>query len=200
MSLEIIRQSTSDSGKYDVVAVLLQESTAYICTVTGESTLRVLKKIEETLPKKRIGSAFEKGIEKFYANVIEGLLGSFELKFLKAIILASPGQFRDELYKRLMDLAVKDESKKFINDNKTKFIKVQVQSGQLPALEEALKEPRIASILEGTKTAVEAKLLDNFHKLDKRLEGLTEFGWDSVLKAAKLGAVKNLLLSDSLFR
>ena len=200
LSLEIIRQSTSDAGKYDVVAVLLQEASAYICTVTGESTLRVLKKIEENLPKKRIGSAFEKGIEKFYSNVIDGLLESFELKFLKAIILASPGQFRDEIYKRLMDLAVKDESKKFINENKSKFVKIQVQSGQLPALEEALKEPRIASLLEGTKTAVEAKLLDTFHKMDKNSEGMTEFGWDAVSKAAKLGAVKNLLLSDSLFR
>ena len=162
--------------------------------------MKVVKKIEENFPKKKIGSAFEKGIERFYSNVIDGLLESFELKLLKAIIIASPGQFRDELYKRMMDLAVKDESKKFINENKSKFIKVQVQSGQLTALEEALKEPRITALLEGTKTAVEAKLLDNFHKLDKNSEGMTEFGWNAVLKAAKLGAVKNLLLSDSLFR
>lgn len=200
LSLEIIRQSTSDAGKYDVIALLLSESTAYICTVTGTCTLRVVKKIEENLPKKRIGSAFEKGIEKFYANVMAALLESFELKMLKAIILASPGQFREELYKRLMELAVKDESKKFINENKSKFIKVQVQSGQLPALEEALKEPRIAALLEGTKTAVEAKLLDSFHKLNNNQEGLTEFGWQPVLKAANLGAIKHLLLSDSLFR
>jgi protein pelota len=200
LSLEIIRQSTSDAGKYDVVAVLLQEPTAYICTVTGESSLKVVKKIEENLPKKRIGSAYEKGIDKFYSNVIAALLESFELRMLKAIILASPGSFRDELYKRLMDLAVKDESKKFINENKAKFIKVQVSNGQLPALEEALKEPRIASLLEGTKTAREAKCLDTFHKLDKNSEGLTEFGWNPVLKAAKLGAIKMLLLSDSLFR
>lgn len=198
--MEIIRQSTSDAGKYDVVALLLQEGTAHICTVTGESTLRVVKRIEENLPKKKIGSAWEKGVEKFYSNVIDGLLESSDLKLLKAIIIASPGQFREELYKRLMDLAVKDESKKFINENKSKFIKVQVQSGQFPALEDALKEPRIAALLEGTKTAVEAKLLDTFHKLDKNSEGLTEFGWAAVVKAAKLGAIKNLLLSDSLFR
>lgn len=200
LSLEIIRQSTSDSGKYDVVAVLLQEASALICTVTGESTLRVIKRIEENLPKKKIGSSYEKGIEKFYSNTIEALLESFDLKLLKAIILASPGQFREDLYKKLMDLAVKDESKRFINENKTKFIKIQLQSGQISALEEALKEPRIASILEGTKTVIESKLLDAFHKLNKNSEGLTEFGWSSVLKAAKLGAIKNLLLSDSLFR
>ena len=100
-----------------------------------------------------------------------------------------------------MDLAVRDESKKFINENKSKFIKIPLQSGQLAALEESLKEPRIAALLEGTKTVIESKLLDTFHKLDKNEGGeLTEFGWDPVLKAAKLGAVKNLLLSDSLFR
>lgn len=203
LSLEIIRQSTSDAGKFDVVAILLQEGNAFICTVTGSSTLRVVKRIEENLPKKRIGSSFEKGIEKFYSNTITALLESFELKMLKAIILASPGQFREELYKRLMSLAVKDETKKFINENKSKFVKVQVQSGQLPALEEALKEPRIAALLEGTKTVLESKLLDTFHKLNnsnRDEEGLTEFGWKPVLKAAKLGAIKNLLLSDSLFR
>lgn len=198
--MEIIKQSTSDAGKYDVIAVLLQEASALICTVTGESSLRVVKRIEENLPKKKIGSAYEKAIEKFYTNTIEALLESFDLKLLKAIILASPGQFREELYKRLMDLAVKDESKKFINENKSKFIKVQVQSGQLGALEEVLKEPRISSVLEGTKTVIESKLLDTFHKLNKNSEGMTEFGWSQVLKAAKLGAVKNLLLSDSLFR
>ena len=61
--------------------------------------MKVVKKIEENFPKKKIGSAFEKGIERFYSNVIDGLLESFELKLLKAIIIASPGQFRDELYK-----------------------------------------------------------------------------------------------------
>lgn len=198
--MEIIRQSTSDAGKYDVVAVLLQEASALICTVTGESTLRVIKRIEENLPKKKIGSAYEKGIEKFYSNVIEGLLESFDLKLLKAIILASPGQFREELYKRLMEMAVKDGSKKFINENKSKFIKLQVQSAQISTLEESLKEPRIATLLEGTKTVVESKLLDAFHKLNKNSEGMTEFGWIPVIKAAKLGAIKNLLLSDSLFR
>ena len=118
LSLEIIKQSTSDAGKYDVIAILLQEASALICTVTGESSLRVVKRIEENLPKKKIGSAYEKTIEKFYTNVIDALLESFDLKLLKAIILASPGQFREELYKRLMDLAVKDETKKFINENK----------------------------------------------------------------------------------
>lgn len=99
-----------------------------------------------------------------------------------------------------MDLAVKDESKKFINENKSKFIRIPLQSFQVSALQESLKEPRIAALLEGTKTVIESKLLDSFHKLNKNSEGMTEFGWNPVLKAAKLGAVKNLLLSDSLFR
>ena len=200
MSLEIIKQSTSDAGKYDVVAILLQEASALICTVTGQSSLRVVKRVEENLPKKKIGSAYEKCIEKFYSSLIEGFLEAFDLRLLKAVILASPGQFREDLYKRLLDLAVKDETKKFINENKTKFIKVQVQSAQLSALEESLKEPRIAALLEGTKTVQEAKLLDAFFKLNGNDEGMTEFGWDRVIKAAQLGCIKNLLLSDSLFR
>jgi len=99
-----------------------------------------------------------------------------------------------------MNLAVKDESKKFISDAKSKFIKCQVSSGQVTALEEALKEPRIANLLSEAKTAQEAKLLDQFHRLHNHSPEMVSFALLPVQKAAQEGAVKALLLSDSLFR
>lgn len=99
-------------------------------------------------------------------------------------------------------MAVKDESKKFIMDCKSKFVKVQISSGQPSALQEALNEPRIAAILEDTKSVIETKLLNQFHKMhaSPNTSQLTDFGFAHVMKAAKEGAVKVLLLSDSLFR
>lgn len=173
--------------------------TAYICAVAGVASVRVLRKIEENLPKKKIGSAYEKGVDKFYRSVIDGLLECFQLPQLKAIVLASPGGFREELHKRLLDVAVKEE-KRFILDARSKFVKVQVANGQVLALEEALKEPRIVSLLSDTKTALEAKLLDQFHKMHNHAPDMVAFSLPSVLKAAKEGAVKSLLLSDALFR
>lgn len=96
LSLEIIRQSTRTTGKFDLIAIVLQEAQAYICTVTD--TVRVVKTIQENLPKKKIGSAYEKAIEKFYSNIIDTLLDSFDLKSLKAIVLASPGTYRVSFY------------------------------------------------------------------------------------------------------
>ncbi len=80
------------------------------------------------------------------------------------------------------------------------MIKVQTVNGLVPALETALKEPRISALLEDTKSAAESKLLDQFEKRQSQNADLVTFSWKHVYKAAREGAVKNLLLSDSLFR
>jgi protein pelota len=55
-------------------------------------------------------------------------------------------------------------------------------------------------LLTETKTARETKLLDQFHRLNAHTPDMVAFGWGQVQKAACAGAVKTLLLSDSLFR
>lgn len=95
---------------------------------------------------------------------------------------------------------MKDDTKKFIADAKSKFVRCQVSSGQVTALEEALKEPRVANLLTDAKTAQEAKFLDQFHRLHHHSPDMVSYSWPSVQKAAHEGAVKVLLLSDALFR
>lgn len=94
LSLQMIAQSTSDSGKYEVAAVVLQEALAHVCVVAAANSVRVLKRVEANLPKKRIGSAYEKAVEKFYQDIIDAVLERFDFSSLKAIVLASPAAFR----------------------------------------------------------------------------------------------------------
>jgi protein pelota len=94
LSLQFLEQSCSDSGKYDVAAVILQEGLAHVCSVAGAGSIRVLAKIEANFPKKRIGSAYEKATDSFYVHVMNAMLERFEFAALKAIVLASPALFR----------------------------------------------------------------------------------------------------------
>jgi len=94
LSLQMIEQSTSDSGKYEVAGVVLQEGFAHICVIAAASAVRVLKRVEANLPKKRIGSSYEKAVDKFYHDIVEVVLEKFDFPSLKAIILASPGPLR----------------------------------------------------------------------------------------------------------
>lgn len=100
----------------------------------------------------------------------------------------------------MLDSAAKNPDRKCFSDCRFKIIKVQTVNGLVPALEAALKEPRIASLLENTKTASETKLLDQFEKRQAQNPDFVTFGWKHVFQAAREGAVKNLLLSDSLFK
>lgn len=100
----------------------------------------------------------------------------------------------------MLDSAAKVEARKCFADARSKVIKVQTVNGLVLALEAALKEPRIAALLEDTKSAAESKLLDQFEKRQSQNADMVTFGWKHVDKAAREGAVKNLLLSDSLFR
>lgn len=94
LALQLLQQSTSEAGKYEVAAVVLAEACAYVCNVADATRIRVLKKVEENLPKKKIGSAYEKAIEKFYEHVMEAMLEFFDFSHLKAIILGSPQNYQ----------------------------------------------------------------------------------------------------------
>lgn len=196
----MLEQSTSESGKYDVAAIVVGEACAFICTIADASRIRILKRVEEALPKKKIGSAFEKSIERYYEHIMQGMLELFDFSHLKAMILASPQTFREDLAKRMIDSAIKDEQRKCFMECKSKIIKVQMANATVAALETALQEPRIASLLDDTKSAAESKLLNQFQKRNSQSPEMVTYGWKHVDKAAREGAVKNLLLSDALFR
>ncbi len=68
------------------------------------SRIRVLKKVEASLPKKKIGSAYEKGMEKFYENIMEAMIEVFDFPHLKAIILGSPQAYQVILSEQCLGL------------------------------------------------------------------------------------------------
>lgn len=138
--------------------------------------------------------------------MIDKLFEEFDLSRLKALIFASPGQFKDDLHSRFLKLSLADDKKsEEIKNIKNKILKFTCASGQPTALQAQLKDPKILNLLSDTKSAQESKLMDTFHKL---LEGESDgsgrtvlFGdYNSIYRWAKEGAIKDLLLSDKIFR
>ena len=193
--------AASALGKSEVAAVVIQEGTAIYCVINDKGDVRILDRVEQALPKKKLGSTskMDSAVDKFYSNAIDKLKEIFEMARLKSLVLAGPGIGKDELYKRLIDFAVKSEDKE-IMANKSKIIKLTISACQPTALSEILKEPKIALLLADTKSAQESKLLDVLHKGINEESGLSIYGIKPVEKATDQGAIKALLLSDSLFR
>jgi protein pelota len=201
LDLELLDQAASAMSKSEVAAVLIQEGTAVFCCFNEAGDVRHLDRVEHSLPKKKLGSTskMDAAVDKFYTLSIDKLRGTFELDRVKAMVVAGPGDAKDELYKRLLDHAVKQEDKT-IHASKSKIIRIALPNIQANCLKDILKEPRIASILSDTKTAQEGKLLDTLFKSISDETGYGVFGLGPVTNAAEQGAVKTLLLSDGLFR
>lgn len=201
LDIQLVKQAASPTGKCQVGAVVLQEGLAHLCTVTPQG-IKVLERIEGNIPKKKLGSTskMDSAVDKFYATLQTAMKETFDLERLKALIIASPGAFREDLYKRIIDNAL-GTSDRSILDHKAKFMRVTCSSGQPTTLEEVLKDPKIASLLSDTKSAQDSKLMDTFHKLlNEEDNAKAFFGFTQIRKAAVQGAVKDLMFLDTIYR
>ncbi|RWS24102.1 hypothetical protein B4U80_07843, partial [Leptotrombidium deliense] len=218
IALERLDTSCDPSQTADVVAIIMQQGLAHICLVT--SSMTILKaKIDVNIPRKRRGqcSQHEKGLRKFYDNIIQAILRhvNFEGIFLieltliyvycvvlvvvKCVLVASPGFVKDDFYEYLFQQAVKLEMKNIV-ENKAKFILAHSSSGFKHSLKEVLTDPLIQSKLIETKAAAEVRALDAFYSLLQTEPNRAFYGVKHVEKANELQAIETLLICDSLFR
>lgn len=201
ISYGIVLAASSVEKKAEVGAVVLQEGVAHLCLVTD--TMTVLRnKIEKAIPRKSRdagGSAHDKSIAKFLDMVQATVSRNFDFEKLKVIILASPGFTAAALQKAILDAAVKEDNKVILK-NKSKLLVVHSSTGYLQGLEEVLKDPLVQKNLNDTKFAREAAVFEDFQRNLNEDDDRAWYGPKEVAKAVELGAVKYLMLTDSLFR
>lgn len=201
IALDRVDLACNPAKSAEIGAVVLQEGLAHICLLTEYMTINKLR-IEQSVPRKVRGSssAHEKGLERFYEAVYEGMKKYFfEDDRLKAILIASPGFVGDGLIKRVMTRAVAEDRKDILKA-KPKLLQVHCSSGHLFGLNEVLKSPEVLSQLSDTKFAKESQILEKFYKMMNDDEMRAWYGPEHVEKAIEAGAVGTLLVTDTLFR
>ncbi|ODQ58368.1 hypothetical protein WICANDRAFT_34202 [Wickerhamomyces anomalus NRRL Y-366-8] len=200
IAFELINKSCSIDEKAEVGAVVLQEGVAHICLITENMTV-LRQKIERSIPRKKRGdsSAHDKSLDKFYELVSNTLVRDLNISKLKAIILASPGFTANGLFDKIFHIATLNNDKLLLQA-RSKFIVAHSSTGFLQGLDEVLKTEEIQKQLSTTKFAKDVLLLDEFFKTLNADDGKAWYGPKECEKAINMGAVKNLLLTDSLFR
>lgn len=200
IAFELINKSCSIDEKAEVGAVVLQEGVAHICLITENMTV-LRQKIERSIPRKKRGdsSAHDKSLDKFYELVSNTLVRDLNISKLKAIILASPGFTANGLFDKIFQIATLNNDKLLLQA-RSKFIVAHSSTGFLQGLDEVLKTEEIQKQLSTTKFAKDVLLLDEFFKALNADDGKAWYGPKECEKAINMGAVKNLLLTDSLFR
>lgn len=201
VSLGIVMEASDVEKKAEVAAVVLEEGVAHLCLVTDKMTV-LRNKVEKSIPRKTRdagGLGHDKALAKFLDLVLATMLRNFDLERLKAVVLASPGFTAAALLKNVLDQAVKDGNKTIVK-NKSKFLVVHASTGYLQGLEEALQDPTVKKALTNTQFAREAEMFDEFQRVLNLDDQRAWYGPKEVARAVDEGAVKCLLLTDSLFR
>nr|CAG4641742.1 EOG090X07BV [Eurycercus lamellatus] len=200
VALERIEMACDPSQNADVAAVVMQEGMAHVCLVTGAMTL-VRAKIDVAIPRKRKGSPaqHEKGLQKFYDNVLQAILRHVNFEVTRCVLLASPGFVKDHFFEFMMQWASKNDNRMLL-DNKSKFLLIHASSGFKHSLKEVLADPAVTARMADTKATAEVRALENFYGVLQTEPSRAFYGLNHVLKANEAQAIDTLLISDNLFR
>ncbi|PVU95599.1 hypothetical protein BB559_002684 [Furculomyces boomerangus] len=200
ISLKRVTDACDITKQADVAAIVMQEGLANVCLLTQYMTV-VRQRIEVPIPRKRKGSAtlHDKGMANFFEKVYTAIKTHVDFSVIKAIIVGSPGFVKDQFMEYLWATAIKTDEKKLL-ENRPKFIQIHTTSGHKGALEEILKDPTVKTKLANTKATAEVVSLDSFYEMMNKDPSRAYYGFKHVSKAAELGAVGTLMISDQLFR
>ncbi|KAI8140428.1 hypothetical protein BJV82DRAFT_622521 [Fennellomyces sp. T-0311] len=200
IALQRVEDACDVTKQADVAAIVCQEGLANICFLTQHMTV-VKQRIETPIPRKRKGSVtnHEKGLQKFYDQIFQAILRLFHFDIIKAVIIASPGFVREQVYQYIFDQAVKTDNK-VLMENRAKFVMIHSSSGHKHALNEVMQDPTIQAKLADTKAAFEVQALEQFYEMLKADPDRAFYGIKHVLMANDYGAIGTLLVTDELFR
>lgn len=112
IALERIDMACDPTQSADVAAIVMQEGMAHVCLINSCMTL-VRSKIDMNIPRKRKGSTnqHEKGLQKFYEAVMQGILRHINFEIVKCVLLASPGFVKDQFFQYMYQSAVQNDIK-----------------------------------------------------------------------------------------
>ncbi|KAK4469228.1 hypothetical protein MN116_006573 [Schistosoma mekongi] len=201
VAIMLVEQASDPTQQADLAAVIMHEGLAYVCLITSTTTI-VRAKIDTTIPRKRPGlptAQHDKGLTRFFEQIMQALERHIRFDIVKCIILASPGFLREQFFEFMIQTATRQEKRVFL-DNKSKFMLVHSSSGHKHALKEVLTDSIVMSKLVNTKATSEVTALNDFYQMLKTDQSRAFYGYKHVKTAADAYAIDTLLITDALFR
>ncbi|CAH8536650.1 unnamed protein product [Schistosoma rodhaini] len=201
VAIMLVEQASDPTQHADLAAVIMHEGLAYVCLITSTTTI-VRAKIDTTIPRKRPGlptAQHEKGLSRFFEQIMQALERHIRFDIVKCIILASPGFLREQFFEFMIQTATRQEKRVFL-ENKSKFMLVHSSSGHKHALKEVLTDSVVMSKLVNTKATSEVTALNDFYQMLKTDQSRAFYGYKHVKTAADACAIDTLLITDALFR
>ena len=225
--LDRILKATNPAATADIAALLIAEGLATLVLVGGATTT-LAAKIEAALPRKSgkggvgAANAHPKALASFFDKVVASCSRKVDFAVVKCFVVAGPGFTKDSFKKHLEALAGSSPSLSVPSSSSDatkiapapetatpsafaaaalpRLVLAHASCAYKHALREVLSSKAVASLISDTAAAREAAALAALFETLARDSARAFYGPGHVAASAELGAIKTLMLSDSLFR
>ena len=185
LKYQLDKLKEASSEKKSAILIVVHDREECYFALFKKYGYEVLAHIEGEVPKKREENTRK---ENFYGSVINKMKEYAERYEIKQIILASPSFWKEDLMKELKD-----------NELKQKIILATCSSATKNGIDEVIKRPEVREALKLERAAKEMnKVEELFTEIAKN--NFSSYGLKDVEKAAAMGAIKDLLITDSLIQ
>ena len=181
--LDKLKEACSESKSYLLICVHDREEAYFV--LFKKYGYEIIAHIHGEVQKKR-----EENIKKenFYLTIISKISEYIERYKIKQVIIASPAFWKEDLLKELKD-----------NELRQKIILATCSSATRNGIEEVIKRPEVRVALKQERAAREInKVEELFVEIAKN--NLAVYGLKATEDASLIGAVKELLITDSLIQ
>lgn len=193
-----LNMSLNSQKQADLGVLLMQNGLANIYLISPYLTLHRAK-INCAIPKKRVYTAkrYLSAIEHFHEKILSSLKMHINFKYVKCLVIASPGFYRDDFKKWLK---LKSNSDDFIKENFGKIIFCHCSSAYKESLTDLMGDKTIQNSIKNTKIIEENAIFNEFLKILAKDCNKAVYGLKHVEKCTKRKAIKKLLVTDELIR
>lgn len=199
MHLQALDAATDAHKTSEVAVVLLEAGVANFHLLTSVLAKDV-HRVSVALPRKRLTTTgYDKAIARFYEQVYSGIKDHVNLDLVKCVVLAGPGFVKDDYMTWMMDRANKGGDTHILQKKST-FVTAHASCVHRQALKELLADEQVQKSIANTKAAEHIRSLDEFYRMVKNEPDRVCYGPKQTRDAIDKGAVKVLMVTDSLFR
>jgi len=169
-----------------LLIVVFDREEAFVALLTQQG-VEVLAHLSGEVAKKHVQT--KAAVKSFYATIIEAMK-QYDVQYHPPwIILASPSFWKEELKKELTDAALKK-----------KIIPATCSSVDQGAITEVLSRDETKTALAASRTAQEIKAVELLLADIAKNSSLVVYGFKEVKSAGDAGAIRELLLTDTMLR
>lgn len=202
---EVLEERLADFCQEDhaTTALILMNYGDAQLALLYSSMIHIKTCVQKVIAKKRQGDgqAREKSILKFFNAVKEAMIPFADSEEIKSVVLASPGDVRNQFFSYLKASTQHDNPiERSLAAFLRKFSLIKVHNLSHDAVWQAFSDPQVSSTVQATRCQSEVREWDRFQTMLSQHPDRCAYTPQVVLQAVYLGAVSSLMICDQVFR